>query len=328
MSSALISGIYSSVSHPPSLLDADCPTSRCSFSSYESLAFCTKIADITDMLTVTTTAPENWDSTEINKLPQNFGDDGLPTTRFYNSLPNNVTYDTNFPFGFAAMPGNTSLAFEDDVSFPSAMLHMYIIAATTDDLHDLGANVTAASVPTPKFEAFEILFYMCVNKYHTSVDEGKTKTIVESSTSVPVTNEASNITEVPKMQCRYSPWYMNRIIKCYYDTEAGNMTLAGGVGELDSETYPKGGNRNASSDFSFVPSKLEWVANELATSARCNFARFRRADGIMEHLTVSKAALWLRDALYGPDKNITDPKEQIQRLNDYYNGIATSISNV
>lgn len=328
MGSALISGIYSSVSDPPSLLDADCPTSRCSFSSYESLAFCAKVADVTDKLTVTTTAPEGRKVPGPSDWQQNIGDDGLPTTTYYNSLPNNVNYDTNYPFGFSSMPGNSSIAFENDTSLPSAIVHMYVISTTTDDLQDLRGNVSAASVPTPKFEAFEILFYMCVNKYYTLVEEGKSKTIVESSTSVPMTNKASNITELPKLQCRYDPWYMNSMMKCQYEAPKGNMTLASDVGDPDTELSGKGSDSDAGSGFSFVPSKLTWLANEIATSSRSTMAEYRTAGGDIEFFTVSKAALWLRDALYGHDKNITDRTEQLERLREYYNGIATSISNV
>lgn len=320
--SALMEGLYSVVANPPNPLDAVCPTASCSFSPYESLAMCAKVADVSSLLDVSTTVPEDREPLDFRNMPHNVDDAGQPTTAYYTSLPNNMTFDTNHPFSFISQPGNSSLAFIEDEAFPSALFHMFIIHTRADDPRgDNTINVTTSSLPTPEFGAFEILFYICVNTYETRVEEGESHTVIKSSTSTPLRNEDGGVTEVPKLQCDYSPWYINALIKCSSTTVNGSMTLAGGGDSIEEK--PSGGNNS----FSFEVGTLGATAYEIATSSRCMLARFRVATGGMESLSLNKVALWLRDILYGSERNIADPQEQLLRLQDYYNGIVTSISN-
>lgn len=315
MISSLVEGLYSVVSPKP--LDAVCPTASCSFEPFESLAMCAKVADVSDLLTISTTPPEDRPPLNVSsyEMPYNVGDDGLPSTVYYASLPNKFSFDANFPYAFYMQAANSSLAFRDDDAFPSSLLHMFIIATKSDIDEIRGLDVTEASFPTPEFHAFEILMYMCVNRYETQVEEGESRTVVKSSASIPTTNKAGNVTEIPKIQCDYAPWYSQVVVDCYHDDVYGNMSLA------------SGGNGDSNDSFSFDARGIFTASYQLVNDLRCMMMAFRRADGNMDHLAMNKATHWLREALYGPGRKITDPKEKLSRLNDYYGGIATSMSN-
>lgn len=314
---ALTAGLYFPFSKPPSAMEASCPTGKCTFSPYSSLAVCAKAADVSQFLVTTHTAPEG--RTKLEDIVDTFRDEALdedemPSIEIYNTLPNNLTLDTTLPYAIKAAPGNASLAFVDDEALSTTFVDYFVIYKRTWDELASSSSLENMVENPPEFGAIEVILYMCVNDYETVVEEGKSRTEIKSSSSIPVSTESS-VTEFPIPQCVLPPFPEGGTMYCP-DTELkGNVTLAG-----NGQTSDDGGNRTFSFDLSTVSS-----AATIINISMYSVLRSLRGDDDLKHFNFG--ALWLVDALYGRHKNITDPKVQTEGIQEYYRGVATSLSN-
>lgn len=193
---ALTEGMYTLLDDPPTPLEAVCPTANCSFTPYQSLAMCVKVADGSSSLVVSTVRPEDRPDFITDT------DDDETTFMVYTSLPNGVNFDTVYPYALRTQPGNSSIAFEHDEAYPSAIIDYFVVYTALSGRNPPRRN-NDTDISPPKFHAIEILLYLCVNEYETQVTEGQSRSKIKSSKSTLRTE--GNFTEIPRVICDAPP---------------------------------------------------------------------------------------------------------------------------
>ncbi|CAH0020054.1 unnamed protein product [Clonostachys rhizophaga] len=178
-------------------LVASCPTATCSFKKYLSLTVCAKVKDVSQFLNVSTIAS---------------GEGGFKDnshTRTYSAaLPNGIHLRTTATYSLWTQPGNaSSLSFHEDAGYPAALANHFIIHSRAAD-NDSSPFSPESTDKTrqhqhqqPEFGALEVLIYMCINEYDTSVKEGKSRTQQRTLSSSLLKDEQGRVREIPKLHC-------------------------------------------------------------------------------------------------------------------------------
>lgn len=323
---SLNQALHASTNSTPSPMDADCPTARCTFEPYESLAMCAKVADVSSYLEISMTEPDDGlTHLEQDGEIRNTTADGEPTPMCYVKLPNNITFDQNFPHAFVSVVGNGSVAFEDDEAYDTALVNVFIIHTRSDDLRNDNPELPPADTPLPsdpEFGAFEVMLHLCVNEYETAVEEGRSRTSVRRTRAMSLgsgSGSGSNrtVNRIPTISCDPIQWDGSSAFDCLMNNSTGSVVLAGISGDRREDGLKV--------DVSLL---LEEIAQAIVITTDSLYARYRSDSGRMNTAYKSRWARQLRSALYGKERNVTDPSEQAKRMEIYWGGVATSLSNL
>lgn len=166
---ALYSGIFQSQSTVSDASLASCPTGNCTFAPYQSLGFCSRCSNITDLLSMTTTGGSSLAMRTSNfKLPNGWK---FQTGMNLKNLMNSTTGRPLLRVDTANMP---------------IVLNFTAISAS-------GLGVAAS--------ATECALYFCVQTYEASVADGKFTEKIQSTASSEVTKTAGD----PVQNIRLTP---------------------------------------------------------------------------------------------------------------------------
>lgn len=311
--------LYSGLNTTPTPIEATCPTARCTFEPYESLAMCVKIADVSNYLETSMTMPDGRPRGMTTGTLRNTDAEGKPTPMYYLMLPNNVTFDHNYPVAFISTPGNGSLAFRDDEADGTALMHSYIIHTRSDNQRSEVREAPGA-FSDPEFGAFEVMMHLCVNEYETVVNEGQSWTTVRRTRatlleSVPGRNMTIN--RISAISCDPGRWDGPEPLTCMGPRNTGSVVLAG----VNSDRCEDGFRIDASL-------RLEDMAHSMAATAYGMYSWMRSHNGHMTTLYTNRWSRKLMEVLYGKKGDVTSREDQTKRLEVYWGGVATSLSNL
>ncbi|KAK4164068.1 hypothetical protein QBC43DRAFT_211720 [Cladorrhinum sp. PSN259] len=163
-----------------------CPSGTCTWAEFESLALCSKIANITDRIRVeqvpysTSRDWTTWDDTLDNN-----------PLRLNGTLAYNVSFPDEGDEYFVAPVSYTlyssrlsrSIAFADDKALAAVWVGGYkVVWSNAGNVTYSGGNSTSSD--PWKWQAFEMVYYACVNKYSVRVDNGTAQTVAVPSHNV------------------------------------------------------------------------------------------------------------------------------------------------
>ncbi len=311
--------LYSDVDDPEDYVKPLCPSGNCTFEPYQSLGVCSRIADISHLLTVT--AMPNSTSADWtfvgDSTPRTVLNDIKPndTTSFNATLPNGINLITPVSYAIARFMANVTdtLAFADDqdgLNF-TAISRMYIIYSNA-------GNISSSSFIWPRdtaweFHAVEILYYICVNTYVTSVTSGNPTTDIIASSNKPfLVDDNEPLPIVPCSELATFSWY------CPIDRNSTRVTYLADPSDPDSKDISKAYS-------------IPWsTATELQSHFAERIGELLYWDGGYQRplFYIGAPALTLLDAAYGATFNITDPVAQEARLGITANNTAISLTNL
>jgi hypothetical protein len=233
-------------------------------------------------------------------------------------FPNSVTVEILY-HGLHGLPSNSSLVFEDGEAYSSAVVDYYLIHSRLP-LENPNAIPQALMAD---FEAYAILLYLCVNEYETIVKDDEPFTSIICSSSVRVVTEDEEV-EVPKQHCEL-PFFTSpgdAIVRCngfdlWSSKKWGNMSLTFG-------DAPSPGEKIEDEIFTFD------VGTAIPLSYTMNDALYTwcgRREDEPGPTCLGTSSKWVREAIWGLDFNETGSSRQSEGILDYYQRIATSISN-
>lgn len=163
-----------------------CPSGTCEFPEFESLSLCSKVANITDRIRVgqvpfsTSRDWTTWDNT-IDKNP----------LLLNGTLAYNVSFldeeDEYFvaPVSFTLYSSRLvrSIAFAEDKTLAAAWVAGYkVVWSNAGNVTYTHGNSTSSN--PWNWQAFEMVYYACVNRYSVRVDNGTARTVTLSSHDV------------------------------------------------------------------------------------------------------------------------------------------------
>ncbi|KAM7195138.1 Protein of unknown function (DUF3176) domain containing protein [Rhypophila sp. PSN 637] len=217
-----------------------CPSGTCTWAPFESLALCAKVANITDRLIVTQVPYSTeadwtaWDSTADQDALR------LNGSLAYNiSFPpdtnNNDYFVTPVSYLVYSSPTTHSIAFggDKDTAPTKARVAGYkLVWSDAGNVTYLNGNTTRSD--PWRWQAFEVVYYACVNTYSVHVENGTAITTVQSSTyDVLSENDASAAVQI---NCT-APSLVSggaQFTECTQDSRDPNqgvLTLRGSSGE-------------------------------------------------------------------------------------------------
>ena len=316
---AIVATLGSSIRYPVEDFHPPCPTGNCTFATYNSLAVCTKVVDITDQLTVTKIA--NSSSSQWTDNLDGWRDDLAPNgTMAYNaSLPNGHNLITPVAYSFVQQMGgvNDTLAFKDqpDLFNFTALIHAYLIYSAAGNVSYPGYDQTNET--DWSFRAVEVLYHMCVNTYQTIVTSGETSTTVLASSYAPLRME--NNLPLVTHGCLVAPEVFG-VVKCDLDY----LTIPGYTYLADPDD-PAG--LHPENNFTIERSTAVFLGEHLFQIAAFQTVMY---DGGTNSLKYSdgNSADSIFEALYGYWYNVSDPNEQISRISKTANFMAIAINNL
>ncbi|KAH8881779.1 hypothetical protein GQ53DRAFT_847992 [Thozetella sp. PMI_491] len=165
-----ISSVNSSGEHLPPV----CPTARCTYPDFQTLAVCAKVANITSLLNVTMVTNSSdfdwieWTDAEYPNMPA-----------FNISLPQPGVFFLT-PVGRTVVIAtiNNTFSFGDDKDLMSTgMSNLVVFYARDDNL----PYPPRPDSPPPRFEAVEIFYHLCVNQMHLEVNSAQPSTTITAS---------------------------------------------------------------------------------------------------------------------------------------------------
>ncbi|KAK4184369.1 hypothetical protein QBC35DRAFT_417074 [Podospora australis] len=163
-----------------------CPSGTCKWAEFESLALCSKIANITDRIRVeqvpysTSRDWTTWDDTlDTNPLRLN------GTLAFNVSFPEQGGEYFVAPVSYTLYSSRLlrTIAFADDKALAAAWVGGYkVVWSNAGNVTYSGGNSTT-SEPW-KWQAYEMVYYACLNKYSVRVENGTAETVAVPSHDV------------------------------------------------------------------------------------------------------------------------------------------------
>lgn len=157
---------------PVESIPPDCPTSNCTFPQFDSLGFCVKTEDITDLLIVDEIP--NAPSSDLNR-GSSFYQDASIIPMYNLTLTEDCNMITQSPYSFQAcvQGSNRSLAFKDELDLmPTSLFSIFYIFQAPKDA---SKNEIKQFTPTYR-SAVEVLVSLCVQTFEVSVSTGITET--------------------------------------------------------------------------------------------------------------------------------------------------------
>ncbi|KAK3997223.1 hypothetical protein QBC44DRAFT_280848 [Cladorrhinum sp. PSN332] len=186
----IASYVSSGLVHPSVSLISEvspiCPSGTCTWPEFESLALCSRIANITDRIRVeqvpfsTSRDWTTWDDTlDADPLKLN-------GTLAYNvSFPGEGNEYFVAPVSYTLYSSrlSRSIAFADDKSLAAAWVAGYkVVWSNAGNATYTSGNSTTSSPWS--WQAFEMVYYACVNRYSVRVDNGTAETVAVPSHEV------------------------------------------------------------------------------------------------------------------------------------------------
>ncbi|KAF6825718.1 hypothetical protein CMUS01_09721 [Colletotrichum musicola] len=308
----------------------DCPTANCTFSRYQSLGVCMKMADITSHLQVD----------EI-ELPE--GVERLPTLE--TPVPNYPVYNVSLPGGYEfthqsymtlftdALMGNDTFAFRDD-----PMLDARVVSVVVINTVPLIRNETRSRI-SPEMElgeiiddteglehqATEILFHLCVQSLQTEIVNGiETTKVVESSTEFQSSSPAGR----PFIELDCGDIVYNGSYTCTDQPDHWNKTVTlKGHGKASSDPARNGEPDVFIADHRAIERLADRVRTELAGLGTVQILPNYPND---KSLNVNAASpnfvnALFRHVLYS-FRSLKTPEARPNQLHNIYQNVATSVS--
>lgn len=309
-------------------LEPICPSGNCAWEPFESIALCGKLVNITDHLNVTqvpySTANQwtTWDDT-INE-------DQL---RLNGTLAYNVSLTANSEKYLVAPVSYTaysvpvfqdSIAFANDSTLAKSRVAGYILA-WADAGNSTYTNGNATRSDPWRWQAFEILYHVCINKYSVRVNKGTAHTEVISSTHDVTTDD--NVDPISgsivQVNCTATKLLKdgNQLTDCAQDDRnptLGTLSLRGSEG------------RNFTADLRSLTLLGKYITHDSSG--------IWAWDGMKDMIVAGTSGVpTLADAVYGitSDDGITGDlgetegrtERQLERLENLVNNLAVSITN-
>ncbi|SPO07526.1 uncharacterized protein DNG_10220 [Cephalotrichum gorgonifer] len=202
-------------SEPPS--GASCSTGNCTFAPYHSLGMCVRTANITSHPTVT-----KYDNNTQR------GDKPLMADSTVSAIvPGAMVYA-------ASLPGGFELAHQGPLAVNIDMLAgSDSFGFSTEDEEDVGplgsrvASLILASISSFRHEALEVLFYLCVQRYETSISNGVEKSELVGELARPVVGPATAAAGLPFLDMNRTAFVSADIPTCYPNRRLSGITPAG-----------------------------------------------------------------------------------------------------
>ncbi|KAJ5087648.1 hypothetical protein N7456_011264 [Penicillium angulare] len=155
---AIYSGLFETQTANSRSIMMDCPTGNCTFQTYQSLGFCSRCANITDSLKLSTSGP-------------------MPTELTYNyTLPNNFVFSTSV-FNMHLMNSTANIPL------------VKLDTAGSKPIANFTAISAAGYGVPPQISATECALFFCVDTYEASVEGGK---FSENRTTYSTSSNASS----------------------------------------------------------------------------------------------------------------------------------------
>ncbi|KAF6802931.1 hypothetical protein CSOJ01_11256 [Colletotrichum sojae] len=303
----------------------DCPTANCTFSRYQSLDVCMKMADITSHLQV-----------EEIELPE--GVERLPALE--TPVPDYPVYNVSLPGGYEfthqsymtlftdALMGNDTFAFRDDPMQDARIVSVVVINAVP-----LIRNETRSRI-SPEMElgdiiddteglehqATEILFHLCVQSLQTEIVNGIETTKVVESSSSPAGR--------PFIQLDCGDIVYNGSYTCTDQPDDWNKTVAlKGHGTASSDPARDGEPHVFIADHRAIERLADRVRTELAGLGTVQILPNYPND---KSLNVNAASpnfvnALFRHVLYSY-RSLKTPEARTNQLQNIYQNVATSVS--
>jgi hypothetical protein len=187
---AVVKGVDAG-SEPYRSVSPVCPGGECQFPTFLSLGICTKATSITSLLKVEAPSQTSGNETSLNDDNSKNSRSVRRATGAYNaSLPQdaNCLLETDAPYSVIVCKtsGSKTLSFDgdDDADMRKAAIYsMPVIYSNPKDAKNDTGEV--------KFEALEVLFYLCVNSYDVKV-EGGAPQVSAGSSSVSIADGSAD----------------------------------------------------------------------------------------------------------------------------------------
>lgn len=303
-------------------LPASCPTGRCTFPKYQSMAVCTKVADVSAALNVTR-LPDNSTTDDWT-----MGSAMRPYVANGTAAWNASLVDGNGDFVIAlATPmvhqfvlfaplklvgTNASLAFKEDKELAfTALANAFLIFPQTEIVNKTHPGFNTSRSYDRKFRALELLYHLCLNTYETSVTEGKSQTAVVSTSTMPFPAENGSALS-PNWATSYAPCSRNpsELYKC---------------GRPPNPLQPRYLSLGASQNFTMSLFAAMTYKRIMLNGLTGGYFTLGYPPVIVagDGGVVDSVAA----ALYGMEFNITDPAVQMRRVQGWMDNVAMSLSN-
>jgi hypothetical protein len=159
------------------ILTADCPTTQCSFPTFNTLGMCVKVNNITSKLTTTrinNSTVDQW-VTWADEIH-----DWNGTTDAWNmSLPMDRAWVvTPVPYVVAAFGINDTISFGDDSDLTRTAVYNFVIMYMNGPELEIPSH---NKYPIPEAQALEVMMYMCVQTLDIDVAQGQTRQTLTAS---------------------------------------------------------------------------------------------------------------------------------------------------
>ncbi|KAK4223230.1 hypothetical protein QBC38DRAFT_425849 [Podospora fimiseda] len=182
--------VTSGLVHPSVTLISDvspsCPSGTCTWPEFESLALCSKVANITDRIRVEQipfSTSQDWTTWDDTLDPDPLKLNG---TLAYNvSFPEEENESFVAPVSYTLYSSrlSRSIAFADDKALTAAWVAGYkVVWSNAGNVTYTHGNSTTSN--PWRWQAFEMIYYACVNKYSVRVENGTAHTVALPSHAV------------------------------------------------------------------------------------------------------------------------------------------------
>lgn len=194
MQQAVKMGLFNAANESITHTAPSCSTGNCTWPNFSSLGICSKIANVTSFLNITT-VPGNM-SASIGYATDN--NVTLPNGAYLQAgaMAMNITTPPSTVDGLSVSPTNHSLAFANEPNAEWTTISNHFIIYQNPNSTSQGS-----------FGAFEVLLYWCVNTYSTSVQSGVASTnITSSSVNIGSTNASITMPMGDGTNGTYQQW--------------------------------------------------------------------------------------------------------------------------
>lgn len=332
-------------SEPPS--GASCSTGNCTFGSYHSLGVCMRTANITSHLTV----EEFDDNEQRGGMPLEVDHTGsllVPEGKVYTaSLPGGFDMSHQGPLAVLTdmLSGSDSFAFsaknKEDIDPLGARIASFVIlytvpksfngTSTAEEGQHVPLGDILAGIGSFRHEAVEVLFYLCVQTYETSIVNGAEENRFAGQLARRADDPAAT-PGLPFLDINCSSLAHDPITGCDSNTPRWDDILRLEVPESDGSLEEEGGKDGE--DFSADYSSMELMAMNMKSSLGV-YALSIHPDKMTSHTSYYSdgnpfSNTLFEDVLYPLNdlSNDLNNANRQTRLTNLYTNIATAMSSM
>ncbi|KAK5656056.1 hypothetical protein OQA88_5195 [Cercophora sp. LCS_1] len=310
----MMGGFFSPVEH----MAPHCGSNKCTFEPFTTLAACMRMRDISHTLEISRvegSTSDDW--TGIDPLTKNLNIFQEPATAWRARIPQvDMELVTPVSIAFVLDGRNRSIAFQDAHDNFTALSNLYLIWSAAGNVSYPGYNRTNEG--PWRFHAVEILYHLCVNTYSLDYFKGTTKTTLLASSNIPL-----DIPGNQPLHCEMSDQETGYVRHC-------SPNISHHTGRL----YLQDPNATLSPNHTTIPHySIQRNVGNLVTETIRNLMpgllmwNGRRTDpGLQRQFN----ARHIYRALMGGrvELEVFDKEVQIERLESYFEGMATSLTNL